>query len=664
MRLIWMPLLLVFGITRETHAATTEFETCDVVVVGNSLAGVFAALESAHLGVKTCFISESAWLGGQISSQAVSAIDAPHHLADIENRFRDSFVSKIEPQKDGTEIWTVEDNGFVPAGSRRVTRRGLFQDESVACLQPVLDQIPDRAKCWVSHDCFRPSEGDRVLRQLLAPEIAKGTLQLIERAVPLKVTLVDNQIRSLDVLQRIPQNSKIESDFLSTQILDWYDSSPSQNFSKTLRRFRGSIFVDATEGGELLVLAGAQHVLGAQDLKGHPLNSENVMGFVFPLNLSADVVSDDVCVQRQKEFESVLKKHCPEYADPQKFREVWAPFYYIHWPHYSYWEEGESRLSVHAYRKISDEPEVTMMNFGQTQPWAERVVSRAGGNDYSFGNLWIPAEKRRVQDPWLGGFRVEELKKAECHSLGFAKWLMTQSEVKEASSRKGRCLVPVTSASSSNHFFGTHTGLSQRPYIRETRRIVGYRGYQMNPESFAVDLAKQMKKFPDNQSLFKKFRASELYASSNKSIGIVSYALDTRKYPNGSTPSAFGFSYLKLSEIPLDALISANISNLFAAGKTIAQHQLVSSAARTQPFECQVGRGAGVSAATSVLWARNAHQLMEDSNAIDRIQTVLKERGVPVHWFDSSMTSRIPANVVPSKVQMKSKKKLKSKSKG
>ncbi|MEN9204168.1 MAG: FAD-dependent oxidoreductase, partial [Thermostichus sp. DG02_1_bins_55] len=48
---------------------------CELVVVGGSLGGVAAAGHAMRAGVQTCLIELTPWLGGQITSQGVSAID-------------------------------------------------------------------------------------------------------------------------------------------------------------------------------------------------------------------------------------------------------------------------------------------------------------------------------------------------------------------------------------------------------------------------------------------------------------------------------------------------------------------------------------------------------------------------------------------------------------
>ena len=48
---------------------------CDLLVVGGGLGGVAAALRAARLGRRVCLVEETAWLGGQISTQGVYHLD-------------------------------------------------------------------------------------------------------------------------------------------------------------------------------------------------------------------------------------------------------------------------------------------------------------------------------------------------------------------------------------------------------------------------------------------------------------------------------------------------------------------------------------------------------------------------------------------------------------
>ena len=48
---------------------------CDVLVLGGGLGGVAAAVRAARLGYRVCLTEENPWIGGQATSQGVSALD-------------------------------------------------------------------------------------------------------------------------------------------------------------------------------------------------------------------------------------------------------------------------------------------------------------------------------------------------------------------------------------------------------------------------------------------------------------------------------------------------------------------------------------------------------------------------------------------------------------
>src|SRR4028119_361001 len=65
--------------------APKEVWECSVVVVGGSLGGVAAASHAMKSGVQTCVIELTPWLGGQISSQGVSALDESLTMRSLQN---------------------------------------------------------------------------------------------------------------------------------------------------------------------------------------------------------------------------------------------------------------------------------------------------------------------------------------------------------------------------------------------------------------------------------------------------------------------------------------------------------------------------------------------------------------------------------------------------
>ena len=58
---------------------TQEIE-CDILVLGGGLGGCAAAIRAARLGYRVCLTEENPWLGGQCTSQGVSALDEHQYI--------------------------------------------------------------------------------------------------------------------------------------------------------------------------------------------------------------------------------------------------------------------------------------------------------------------------------------------------------------------------------------------------------------------------------------------------------------------------------------------------------------------------------------------------------------------------------------------------------
>ncbi len=411
---------------------------CELVIAEASLGGAAAALQAARLGVRTCLTSMTDWVGGQLSVQAVSAIDEPWHWSKADKE----FLERSGAVKKGAG-WIV--------GSDRYSDNP-HKDEVVRTFKPFLDRLSRRADCWVSRHCFRPSEGDRILKEMLQPYVDQGLLTILYETVPKRVTMAGGKVVSADFVRRAYRGAGARpyTRRLSDEILDWYDEKDSAEYSKQVVSLKGRLFIDATETGELIVLSGAKYRLGGA---GDP---ECVMGFVFPINLRPTRPSaDEMKKLAGAKNPSGLEEFNITDSGSQKLK-------------YKFWKDDPryEALSVYDYRKISEDPPVTMMNWNP-------------GNDYSGKNFIVPpAELQDQLSDWKGGLRVAALAAAEDRALSFARWLNEQPEV----AWNGRGIAPIFDIDAPDNFFGTGTGLSKFPYVRETRRMEGYGGFTIQPE--------------------------------------------------------------------------------------------------------------------------------------------------------------------------------------
>src|SRR5215467_8184893 len=60
--------------------SSARAESCEVLIAGGGTGGVSAALAAARRGRRVVLLEETDWLGGQLTSQGVSALDEHEHI--------------------------------------------------------------------------------------------------------------------------------------------------------------------------------------------------------------------------------------------------------------------------------------------------------------------------------------------------------------------------------------------------------------------------------------------------------------------------------------------------------------------------------------------------------------------------------------------------------
>ena len=181
---------------------------CEVLVVGGGTGGVSAALAAARRGRRVCLIEETDWLGGQLTTQGVSALD--------EHDYIESFGGTAS-------YYALRDN--LRAHYRSLTgavgQTGAFNP----------------GRCWVTRLAFEPNIAAQHIMELLEPHIASGRLRVFLRTKSVAVTEENDTIRSVLTLN-----------------LD----------NGSTLRFHPGVVIEATELGDLLPLAGAEYSVGAE----------------------------------------------------------------------------------------------------------------------------------------------------------------------------------------------------------------------------------------------------------------------------------------------------------------------------------------------------------------------------------------------------------------
>jgi hypothetical protein len=514
-------------------AGPEEEHTCDVVVIGGGMGGASAALTASSSGLSVCMTEPTLWLGGQMTSEGVSALDENPWIETTGatatyTELRQRIVDFYRTRRDKRSTTSVS-NGQLNPGH-----------------------------CWVSALCFQPSTGLAALHSMLQPEMANGNLHIWLHTVPTRVRRDGRNIQSVQAY-----------DFKRRRWL----------------RLKGRFFIDASEWGDLIQLSGLLYRVGAEARSetGEP---------------DAPLVADPYSVQSFTYPFMLLKtNHAAESAI--------APAYYKALRHrYTLTVDyGQGKLLT--YGMFSKNPGTPgsfwtyrrSVDAAQFNPGAFRgdlSMINWDSNDYCDSRLLS-------NDPLSQATALQQGKRV---SLGFAWWLQHDVQ-RDDGSGEGYPQLRLETQS-----LGSADGLSQQPYIRESRRILAL------TTIVEQDLAVQ----------FQPGARARLYRDS---VGIGQYPIDIHSCGRKDFTSAS-----KPYEIPLGALIPKDSDNLLAASKNIGTTHITNGAYRLHPTEWALGEAA----AATVIWSIHHHttpkQIDSTPEELQGLQRWIVQHGQPIFWFD------------------------------
>jgi len=523
------------AVLRVGETAPEEVE-CDVLVAGGGLGGVAAALAAARRGCRTCLIEETDWLGGQLSSQGVSALDEHEHIE----------------RCGGTESY----HGLRDA-LREHYRAAAGEAGRGADLNP--------GDCWVSRLAFEPAVGAEQLARLLAPHVASGRLRVFLRCKTVAIDENHDRIRSLTALH-----------------LDGRGSV----------RFHPTLVVDATELGDLLPLAGAEHHVGAEakattaeaHAQPHESKPRCVQSFTYTF-----------AAERMPAGE----RHVV--AEPEKYRRYRAlqPYSLMIDVHGGeIYGEMSGRLQYKLYERM---PGTKGGLWTYRRLLAAHIVASAPhdltmfnwpGNDYRDQSI-IDRPPAQV---------AAALQDAKRVSLGFLHWLQTEApthgDARGAPELKLRA-----------DAMGSADGLSKHPYIRESRRIA------------ALSTVRE-------QDVSTESQPGPRAAHCADSVGVGWYPIDIHRAGDddvGTSCRTHPF------QIPLGALVPVRLTNLIAGAKNIGTTHITNGCYRLHPVEWNVGEAAGALAAFAIQLGVTPAAVR--ANHLAQFQRSLLAEGVPLAWI-------------------------------
>jgi hypothetical protein len=510
----------------------------DIAIIGGGLGACAAALAAARLGCRVILTEETRWVGGQLTNQAVPPDEHP---------------------------WVEE---FGATASYRTLRRELrnyYRAYTPLTTEARANPTLNPGNGWVSPLCHDPRVAVAVLHQMMIPYQLNGRLFVIHPHRPIEAWTHANSVTGVVVRGlESERDSLIEAPF----------------------------FIDATPYGELLELAGVEHVLGAESRSetGEPHASEQAD----PLDQQAitvcfaveHVAGEDHTIDKPRQYEHWREFHPPGWPGPLLSWTTVRPE--THEPLTRYLFEAEDGHPWWQFRRILDHT-----NFQNDFACCDISVVNWPQNDYWFG-------------PIVGVDAAEQARNLEAArqlSLSLLYWLQTEAPRPDGG-------VGYPGLRLRGDVVGdTPDGLALAPYVRESRRIRAE--FTVLEQHIAHPLR------PDGPELF------------SDSVGVGCYRIDLH-------PRVSGAGYLDLGcwpfQIPLGALIPVRVENLLPGGKNLGVTHITNGAFRVHPVEWNVGEAAGILAAFCLERKLTPRAVRNRAELIETFQALLRREGVELAW--------------------------------
>lgn len=526
----------------------------DVVIIGGGVGGCAAAMGALRSGARVIMTEETDWIGGQLTSQAVPPDEHP---------------------------WIESFGCTATYRAYRNAVRQYYRDHYPLTPAARANNELNPGSGGVSRLCHEPRVALAVLNQMLAPAVSGGRLTI----------LAEHKISAAEV-----DGDRIRS----VSVRDWESGE-----EKVLH---ATIFIDATELGDVLPLAGVEYVTGyeAQSETGEPHGAPEHQ----PLNVQAVtccfavdyMAGEDHTIEKPEQYK-YWRDYVPSLAPawPGRFLD-WTmanpvtleprPMAFV--PGGAEFEGGNYNLW--AYRRIADpahflpgtyDGEVSLVNWPQ-HDYLDGVFTDVGEPEFA-----------------------RNLHAAKQLSLSLLYWMQTEAPAPGGNAgwmglRLRRDIV------------GTADGLAKYPYIREARRLRAE--FTVLEQHIATKARMEATGLPREEVAAEQFPDS---------VGIGAYRIDLH-------PSTGGDNYVDVSslpfQIPMGALIPRRVENLLAASKNIGTTHITNGCYRVHPSEWNIGESAGALAAWTVRTGESPRAVRGTAKSLSEFQRLLESLGIPLQW--------------------------------
>jgi hypothetical protein len=534
----------------ESHFSEAQ---ADVVIIGGGLGGCAAALAAARSGLRVVVTEEADWIGGQLTAQAVPPDEHP-------------WIEQFGSTRAYREL---------RARIREYYRRNYpLNPESRA------REYLNPGNGGVSRLCHEPRAALAALHEMIAQYVSSGRITILHTHTPTSAETNGDSVQSVTV---------------------------TSGLTGAKRVLAAPFFIDATELGDLLPLAGVEYVTGfeSQHETGEPHaptdpQPANMQAFTCCFGMD-HLPGEDHTIERPAEYtfwRDYVPKLKPQWPGKLLSWEMTEPISLKVRP-VSFDPSGaatQGKLNLWLYRRIADR-----RNFAEGTYQSDITLVNWPQNDYWLGNLCeVPAEEaaRHVQ-------RAKQL------SLSLLFWMQTEAPRPDGGAgwpglRLRRDLV------------GTEDGLAKYPYIRESRRIRAE--FTVLEQHVGTDA---------RMKLTGQKREETTAESFADSVGIGSYRIDLH-------PSSGGDNYVDVSslpfQIPLGAMIPRRVENLLPACKNIGTTHITNGCYRLHPVEWNIGESVGALAAFCVRKNEKPRRVRNDKTLLADFQRMLQGDGIEIAW--------------------------------
>jgi hypothetical protein len=523
-------------------------QAVDVLVVGGGLGGVAAALGAARRGRRVMVTEETDWLGGQLTQQAVPPDEHP---------------------------WIEQFGATASYRDLRETIRGVYRRARPLAERARSDRRLNPGGGRVSALCCEPRVAVAALHLMLAPHRGASGIDVRHGYRPVAASVNGDRVEAVTL------------------------AGPHGELTVT-----ADIVLDATETGDLLPLAGAEHVTGFESRAetGEPHAPDRAQ----PHNLQAvthcfaveHLAGEDHTIDRPTRYGYWSTARPASWSGPQL---SWtAP------------DPKTGAATTHRFEPNPvDDPLAVGVDLreegGAAELWRFRrirartlFVSGAYRSDITLVN-WPMVDY--VEGSVYGPDAEDHRRGARELSRSFLYWLQT-----EAPRPDGGTGYPGLRLR--GDVLGTDDGFAKRAYVRESRRIRARRTVTELDVGVAATGLTGPARVPDT-------------------VGVGCYRIDLH-------PSTGGDGYLDVAarpfEIPLGALLPVRLTNLLPAAKNLGTTHITNGCYRLHPTEWNIGEVAGLLAAHCLAERRSPHQVWENVGERERFQALLASQGVELHW--------------------------------